>query len=740
MGDPVPVVYKSCDYLLSDTVDTDGDGVADRFDAYPADTSESIDTDGDGLGDYFDPFPNDANNSGNWISCAREGATCNVLATAMTRYGASGQYHYEQVSGSIACTNSAFGGDPVPFIHKFCSYLLSSNDSDGDGVADNLDAFPNDPLESDDTDGDGLGDNFDPFPNDAENNNAWVYCADENQTCTVPNTAVVRYGANDQFAYQTISDSTVCSNEIFGDPIFLVFKACAYLVGNEVTPPAPTTAAIPTLSYTPVKGITLNWTDEADATFYRVLENPDGSSGFTQVGGDIPQGTGTNTKVVALYKRVNARYILQTCNESGCIDANEVSVSSILLTNSIGYFKASHPDTFDVFGWSFSLSNDGNTLAIGARNEDSNATGINGDQTDNSSNDAGAVYVFSRSSNNVWDQQACLKASNTGTGDRFGSAVSLSDNGNTLAVGASSEDSNATGINGNQANNSKSTSGAVYLFIRSNNTWNQQAYIKASNTDIQDIFGTLVNLSGDGNTLAVSAPFEQSNATGIDGDQTNNGANRSGAVYVFGRSDNTWSQQAYVKASNAEAEDFFGISINLTTDGNTLAIGAPFEDSNTTGIDGDQANNDANNSGAVYVFNRSGNICSQQAYIKSSNTEAHDLFGDSVHLSGDGNNLVIGASSEDSNTTGIDGDQTNNNAGGSGAVHIFGRSSSLWNQENYIKSSNTDANDCFGRFVMFSADGNTLAVGSHGESSNTTGINGDQTNNNAGASGAVYLY
>jgi hypothetical protein len=73
-------------------------------------------------------------------------------------------------------------------------------------------------------------------------------------------------------------------------------------------------------------------------------------------------------------------------------------------------------------------------------------------------------------------------------------------------------------------------------------------------------------------------------------------------VYVFSRSGSTWSQQAYVKASNTEAFDSFGASVALSADGNTLAVGALYEDSNATGIGGDQTNNSASNAGAVYLY------------------------------------------------------------------------------------------------------------------------------------------
>jgi hypothetical protein len=73
----------------------------------------------------------------------------------------------------------------------------------------------------------------------------------------------------------------------------------------------------------------------------------------------------------------------------------------------------------------------------------------------------------------------------------------------------------------------------VYVFTRSGGTWSQQAYVKANNTEIADWFGASVALSGDGNTLAVGANRESSNATGINGDPANNLASEAGAVYVY---------------------------------------------------------------------------------------------------------------------------------------------------------------------------------------------------------------
>jgi len=419
-----------------------------------------------------------------------------------------------------------------------------------------------------------------------------------------------------------------------------------------------------------------------------------------------------------------------TSNDDGC--DNDCTVSRP------AYIKASNTDVLDQFGITLALSADGSTLAVGAPGESSAATGIGGNQSDDSASGAGAVYVFTRSGA-TWRQQAYIKASNTNTGDMFGASLALSADGATLAVGAYGEASAAIGIDGDQANNSARGAGAVYVFTRSGLTWSQQAYVKASNTGAYDQFGYSVALSADGATLVVGANGEASAATGIGGDQTNNSAGSAGAVYVLARSGTTWSQQAYVKASNTNAGDQLGSSVALSTDGATLAVGATGEASAATGIGGDQADNSAGSAGAVYVLTRSGTAWSQQAYIKASNAGAGDTFGLRVALSADGATLAVGAYGEASAATGIGGDQANDSAGYAGAVYVLARSGTTWSQQAYVKASNPGAVDVFGASVALSADGATLAVGAFLEGSAATGIGGNQMDNSARAAGAVYV-
>ncbi len=268
-------------------------------------------------------------------------------------------------------------------------------------------------------------------------------------------------------------------------------------------------------------------------------------------------------------------------------------------------------------------------------------------------------------------QQAYVKPSDVGyagAGDQFGISVAVA--GDTVVVGAPFEDSLSTGINGTP-NEGASAAGAAYVFVRSGTTWSQQAYLKPAavgTTQTGDRFGTSVAVAGD--TVVVGANLEDSSTTGINGapDET---ATDAGAAYVFVRSGTAWSQQAYLKPAavgTTQAGDQFGISVAVA--GDTVVVGAPFEDSLSTGING-TPNEGAGGAGAAYVFVRSGTTWSQQAYLKPAavgTTQAGDQFGISVAVAGD--TVVVGASAEDSGTTGING-TPNETAGNAGAIYIF---------------------------------------------------------------------
>jgi hypothetical protein len=354
-------------------------------------------------------------------------------------------------------------------------------------------------------------------------------------------------------------------------------------------------------------------------------------------------------------------------------------------------------------------------------------------------------------------QTAYIKASNTGVGDQFGAggtllgdAVALSADGSTLAVGAPVESSGVTGINGDQDDDSTYGAGAVYIFRLDGENWTQQAYVKASNTGITDSFGYFVALSGDGDTLAVSAYFEGSAAKGVNGNQDDDSIPQAGAVYVFARDDDTWSQQAYLKASNTgeagRGDEFgdgdqFGFSLTLSDDGDTLAVSAITEDSGAPGINGDQSDNSEASAGAVYLFTRTGSAWTQQAYIKPTNPGGGDMFGYSVSLTVDGNTLAVSGFDEDGSLASTN-EQQNNDVNGAGAVYVFTRIDGDWEQTAYLKASNLERGDSLGVTVAISDDGNTLVAGSLDEDGTTTGVNSTAVPDRQtdASTGAVYVF
>jgi hypothetical protein len=330
------------------------------------------------------------------------------------------------------------------------------------------------------------------------------------------------------------------------------------------------------------------------------------------------------------------------------------------------FIKAGNADADDLFGSSVDLSDDGNTLAVGAYYEDGDLSGVHGDPAYAAS---GAAYVFTRTGS-TWAQQSYIKAANAGVGDFFGLYLSLSGAGDTLAVGAFFERS---ALAGDPTDDTLPNAGAAYVFQRNAGVWAQQAYLKAPTPQAQDRFGVAVILSGDGNTLAVGMDGDSSNHTGtfVVPPPSNTLALNSGAVFVFVRAGGTWQSQAYVKASNTRASHRFGNNLAMSSDGNTLVVPSYRDDSNAHGFNGDQADTTAADAGSVLVFRRSAGTWAQEAYLKAPNPGAGDRFGGRVAMSGDGTTLAVGASTEDSGSSGIGGNQLDDSSANAGAVYLY---------------------------------------------------------------------
>ena len=283
-------------------------------------------------------------------------------------------------------------------------------------------------------------------------------------------------------------------------------------------------------------------------------------------------------------------------------------------------------------------------------------------------------------------------------------------------------------------------------------------------------------LSGDGATLAVGATTDDSSHTGTFALEDPNyqaalastGSANSGAVTVYRRTGAAWNVEAYIKAPVADA-DAFGASVALSADGATLAVGAPFERSASTGTfvpseDEDSPyrraldSNRTSRGGAVTVYRRTGAVWSVEAFVKAPFVGNTDTFGTSVALSADGATLAVSALREDSASTGtfVPGDAgyqaalASNGADGSGAVTVYRRSTptDTWAVEAFVKAPVADAGDHFGIALALSDGGGTLAVGAHRENSafagafapGDVGYQDALDNNGTDDSGAAYVY
>jgi hypothetical protein len=259
----------------------------------------------------------------------------------------------------------------------------------------------------------------------------------------------------------------------------------------------------------------------------------------------------------------------------------------------------------DQFGYSVYLSADASSAIIGARGFSSNR---------------GAVYVFTRSGT-TWTQQTKITASDGASNDYFGQSMFLLSDGNTAFIGARGDDSGR---------------GSVYVFTRSGNSWAQQTKLVSSDRAVEDYFGSVISVSKDGSILLIGAYYDD-----------DRGSN-SGSVYYFTRSGNTWIQQSKLNASDGAAVDVFGCSISMSDDGTVALIGAQGDDDRGT------------DSGSIYVFTRDENVWSQQTKLIASDGAASDQFGLMVFISGDGSTAITGAFNND--------DRGSN----SGAAYFFG--------------------------------------------------------------------
>lgn len=285
------------------------------------------------------------------------------------------------------------------------------------------------------------------------------------------------------------------------------------------------------------------------------------------------------------------------------------------------------PSPSDNYGFSVALSGNGNTLTVGAFGEDTST---------------GATYIY-HLVDNAWTFATKLKAINAEKNDQFGGSVSLSHDGNVLAVGAIGEDSSSVGGAGD---NSVAGAGAVYIYTRAIDlSWKQTAFIKANNAYVGYQFGQDLALSNSGLTLAVGSNNESSNGESPD---FNPEFSNTGAAYIFEHVNTNWIQSAILKASNMDKDDQFGFFIDISGDGNTVIVGAPLEDSKSTGVNSEESDNSLLNAGAAYGFVRDNTGWKQISYFKAGRIgQENNLFSRGVSINDDGSTAAMGSASRD---------------------------------------------------------------------------------------------
>jgi hypothetical protein len=576
--------------------------------------------------------------------------------------------------------------------------------------------------------------------------------------------------------------------------LVLLLSACHRDRSDDDSSPSDLTLSV---SIAGIKLLRFTWNDMG-ADYYRLMKNPDGNSGYTQVGENTSATHIDEVVSVHLTDWGNTSYLVQACQSTGsCVDSAPVFVSDWMLA-AIGQLVANIPfnqGSFpqpplerNRFGASVGLSGDGQTLAVGDPNDNLHATGINTPPDDGSEAVAtGAVYVYVKEQGG-WYLEAYIKASDPIPGDHFGAGVVLSRDGSILIVSAPDKPSDPLPQEGEETSAHLFGAGAVYVYRREGAIWTLEQIVRSLRPTQQSVihlserFGTALALSGNGQVFCVrdwdKVLVYRHGHSGwqiihdidarayVSGDIWLNGnlaisddgftiatgfsdgisiSGEYGGVlldrYIFNGTDaeSYWTEQTRIRASNQDSNDMFGSAVSLSRDGIILAVGAAGEDAASLGNGGDETDNSMESSGAVYLFKRQGDEWNPIGYLKATNADAGDWFGYRVALSGDGQMLAVSALWESSLARGINGDSTNDSAEiPAGAAYLFMRDGDAWLQQAYVKAPNTHSgyhydllpqclvtgclfNTHFGQSLAISDAGTTFIVGAPYENLTHTG-------------------
>jgi hypothetical protein len=249
----------------------------------------------------------------------------------------------------------------------------------------------------------------------------------------------------------------------------------------------------------------------------------------------------------------------------------------------------------------------------------------------------------------------------------FGTSVALSADGNSALVGGPGDEAKG------------SMGGAAWVFTRSGSSWSEQAKLTGADEEGPGQFGISVALSADGSTALIGGINDQTGKATV------------GAAWVFTRSGPAWTQQGSKLTGGGEVGDGrFGKSVALSANGNTALIGGYFDG-------GPKAEPQT---GAAWVFTRSGPAWTEQAKLTGTGEVGLGQFGLSVALAADGNTALVGAPLD---------------KGEVGAAWVFARSGAGWAQQTELTGSGESGSGNFGAAAALSADGNTALIGGPGD-------------------------
>jgi hypothetical protein len=507
-----------------------------------------------------------------------------------------------------------------------------------------------------------------------------------------------------------------------------------------------------------LKQLTFDWEPVPGAAYYQLLHKPRSAASYSPIGNSIPASR-TQARIniaVHLERWTNGRYAVDACNTSGCQRSEPVPVSELML-DTIGYFKASNTDANDNFGMGVALSADGSTLAVTSPQERSNATGVNGNQADDSVTASGAVYLFRREGGR-WRQDAYVKSPVSQMEQYFGygypwgqQATALNRSGTLLAVGAPGE--NVDGV---------TAAGRVYVFWRSSTGgWTRVATLRAPTLQASDYFGMSVDMSTDGSTIKVNSLQPQ------DGE-----GNPELRTHIFLRSGSTWVHSTTIAPS---IPGQFCQTVKMSGDGHTLVSSCwgytgdaarlvTLKRSGTSWVQGTDllvtsyrtiqplaVNFDGSRLAytdspgidrVVHTYSWDGAAWVLDASIRSPVPPVYvNTFGDTLAFNRSGTMLVVGDILSGAAGAGVSETATPGSEM-EGAVFVYQRRDNTrpWGLRSVVKAPNPSPENRLGSWLALSCNGRTLAVSAPFESSAATGIDGDRYDTSAESSGAVYLY